>query len=83
MGVISDLKADGSVDRDHLDVYVHGTSEWKIGLYEDGIDCFAPDNGYKYGVENRSAGAGEGQQRKRKARASRVLLTASPVPKKS
>ena len=42
------------IDRDHLDVYIHVAHEWKIGLYDDGIDYCDPYNGYKYGVENKS-----------------------------
>ena len=54
VGVISKSNADGSIDRDHLDAYVHGAHEWKISLYDDGIDYYAPYSGYKYGVENKS-----------------------------
>ena len=54
MGTISKSNADGSIDRNHLDTYVHGASKWKIGLYEDGVDRCAPFNNYKYGVENQS-----------------------------
>lgn len=54
MGAVSESNTDGTVDSNHLDTYVHGASEWKIGLYEGGIDCCAPYNSYKYGVENHS-----------------------------
>lgn len=50
---------DGSIDRDHWDAYVHSVSEWKIGLYEDGIDYYAPYKCYKYGVDNHSTKAGK------------------------
>ena len=53
MGVIPESKVNGSIDRNHLDAYVHGAHEWKISLYDDGIDYWAPYNSYKYGVENK------------------------------
>ena len=31
-------EADGTLDRDHLDAYVHSAFEWKIGLGDGGID---------------------------------------------
>ena len=43
-----------TLDRDHMDTYVHNAYKWKIGLYEGGVDCCTPYNGYKYGVENQS-----------------------------
>ena len=54
MGAIPESNADSFIDRDHLDAYVHGAHEWKIGLYEDGIDNCAPYNNYKYGIKNKS-----------------------------
>lgn len=57
MGVISDSNADGSINRDHLDTYVHGVHKWKINLYDDDIDYCAPYYGCKYGVENKSTTA--------------------------
>ena len=54
VGVIPKSNANSSIDRDHLDAYVHNAHEWKIGLYEDGIYFCAPYNGYEYGFENKS-----------------------------
>lgn len=51
---ILESNANGLIDRDHLDEYVHGAFEWKIGLYEDGIDYCTSFSGYKYGIENLS-----------------------------
>lgn len=53
-GVIPKPNANGSINCDHLDAYVHDASKWKIGLYDDGIDYCAPYNCYNYGVENHS-----------------------------
>lgn len=54
VGVVTDSNTDGLINCEHLEAYVHGACEWKIGLYEDGFDCYVPFNNYKYGVENQS-----------------------------
>lgn len=41
-GVKSEPKNAGLIDVNHLDSYIHDSSEWEIGFCEDGSCCCAP-----------------------------------------